>query len=181
MSTFTKEQLMNMEEVNLHALAQALEIPNYSEKDREELVYDILDQQDILSASEIENKPKRGRKKKEVEKTTEDGTVTVTEVKVAVTTETVDKVIENTEAGATVILPLTEVAEEGQAVTEAEVAVEALEKIVEAEAALTVEFEGVKVTFESETIKAISLFVLFFLIPDDCFSRYCFFGCCCLY
>lgn len=83
-------------------------------------------------------------------------TVTVAEVKVAVTTETVDKVIENTEAGATVILPLTEVAEEGQAVTEAEVAVEALEKIVEAESALTVEFEGVKVSFDAETVKAIA-------------------------
>ena len=93
---------------------------------------------------------------KEVEKTTETGTVTVTEVKVAVTTETVDKVIENTEEGATVILPLTEAAEEGQAVTEAEVAVEALEKVVEAESSLTVEFEGVKVTFEPETIKAIA-------------------------
>jgi hypothetical protein len=89
---------------------------------------------------------------KEVEKETG----TVTEVKVAVTAETVDKVIENTEAGATVILPLTEAAEEGQAVTEAEVAVEALEKIVEAEAALTVEFEGVKVTLEADTIKAIA-------------------------
>jgi hypothetical protein len=93
---------------------------------------------------------------KEVEKETEAGTVTVTEVKVAVTTETIDKVIENTEAGATVILPLTEAAEEGQAVTEAEVAVEALKKIVEAEAALTVEFEGVKVTLEADTIKAIA-------------------------
>lgn len=93
---------------------------------------------------------------KEVEKQTETGTVTVAEVKVAVTTETVDKVIENTEAGATVILPLTEVAGEGQAVTEAEVAVEALEKIVEAESALTVEFEGVKVSFDAETVKAIA-------------------------
>ena len=72
MSTFTKEQLMNMEEVNLHALAQALEISNYSAKDRDELVYDILDQQAIITASEMSNKPKRGRKKKEVEKTTDD-------------------------------------------------------------------------------------------------------------
>lgn len=72
MSTFTKEQLMNMEEVNLHALAQALEISNYSTKDRDELVYDILDQQAIITASEMSNKPKRGRKKKEVEKTTDD-------------------------------------------------------------------------------------------------------------
>lgn len=72
MSTFTKEQLMNMEEVNLHALAQALEISNYSAKDRDELVYDILDQQAIITASEMSNKPKRGRKKKEVEKSTDD-------------------------------------------------------------------------------------------------------------
>ena len=72
MFTFTKEQLMNMEEVNLHALAQALEISNYSAKDRDELVYDILDQQAIITASEMSNKPKRGRKKKEVEKTTDD-------------------------------------------------------------------------------------------------------------
>lgn len=83
-------------------------------------------------------------------------TVTVTEEKATVTTETIEKVIEKTEAGATVILPLTEAAEEGQAVKEAEVPVEALEKIVEEEAALTVEFEGVKVTFEAETIKAIA-------------------------
>ena len=72
MSTFTKEQLMNMEEVNLHALAQALEISNYSAKDRDELVYDILDQQAIITASEMINKPKRGRKKKEVEKSTDE-------------------------------------------------------------------------------------------------------------
>lgn len=72
MSTFTKEQLMNMEEVNLHALAQALEISNYSTKERDELVYDILDQQAIITASEMSNKPKRGRKKKEVEKSTDD-------------------------------------------------------------------------------------------------------------
>ncbi len=89
MSTFTKEQLMNMEEVNLHALAQALEIPNYSEKDREELVYDILDQQAILSASEIENKPKRGRKKKEVEKPTTEATTETTPVVEETTTQEV--------------------------------------------------------------------------------------------
>jgi transcription termination factor Rho len=69
MSIFTKDQLMNMEEVNLHALAQALEISNYSNKEKDELVYDILDQQAIISASEISEKPKatRGRKKKVVE------------------------------------------------------------------------------------------------------------------
>ena len=78
-------------------------------------------------------------------------TVTVAEVK-----EVEKQLNENTETGATVILPLTEAAEEGQAVTEAEVAVEALEKVVEAESSLTVEFEGVKVTFEPETIKAIA-------------------------
>ena len=82
MSTFTKEQLMNMEEVNLHALAQALEISNYSAKDRDELVYDILDQQAIITASEMSNKPKRGRKKKEVEKTT-DNTETNTPAEIA--------------------------------------------------------------------------------------------------
>lgn len=68
MSIFTKDQLMSMEEVNLHALAQALEIADYAQKKREDLVYDILDQQAIVSASQM-NKPKtstRSRKKKTV-------------------------------------------------------------------------------------------------------------------
>jgi len=68
MSIFTKDQLMSMEEVNLHALAQALEIADYAQKKREDLVYDILDQQAIVSASQM-NKPKtstRSKKKKTV-------------------------------------------------------------------------------------------------------------------
>lgn len=68
MSIFTKDQLMSMEEVNLHALAQALEIADYAQKKREDLVYDILDQQAIVSASQM-NKPKtstRSKRKKTV-------------------------------------------------------------------------------------------------------------------
>ena len=83
-------------------------------------------------------------------------TVTVTDEKAAVTEETVNAIIEKTEDGKAVILPLAEVAEEDQSVKEADIPVSAIEAIVEAESALTVEFEGVKVTFESETIKAIA-------------------------
>ena len=82
-------------------------------------------------------------------------TVTVTEEKATVTKDTVEKVMENTEKGATVILPLTEAAD-GQAVKAAEVPVESIEKIAAADSALTVEFEGAKVTFEPETLKAIA-------------------------
>lgn len=83
-------------------------------------------------------------------------TVTVTEEKAVVTTETVDKVIENTEAGATVILPLAEAAGEGKTVKEAEVPVESLEKVAEAEASLKVQFEDVEVIFDKETLHAIT-------------------------
>ena len=83
-------------------------------------------------------------------------TVTVTEEKATVTTETMDKVIENTAKGETVILPLTEAAGEDQKVNEAEVPVKALEKVAEAESAMTIEFEGLKVTFEPQAITAIT-------------------------
>ena len=83
-------------------------------------------------------------------------TVVVIEEKAKVTTETVEKVLENTEEGATVILPLKEAAKEGQAVKEAEIPVKALEKIAETESRFTMEFEGLKVTFEPEAITAIT-------------------------
>lgn len=80
--------------------------------------------------------------------------VAVEEGKATVNAETVEKVLEATEEGAAVILPLTK-AKDGQDVTTAEIPVEAIEKIEEGGAALTIEFADAKVILYPETLKAL--------------------------
>jgi len=81
--------------------------------------------------------------------------VKVEESTATVTAEVIDKIMESNDEGSSVILPLNETVAE-ETVKTAAVPVESLEKIAEKEVSLTVEFSDTKVTFDTETLKAIA-------------------------
>ena len=82
--------------------------------------------------------------------------VEVVEGKATVSTETINKIIEVTETGSTVILPLKEAARDDQEVNEVIVPAAAITKMIERDASVTMEFEKAKVFLSIESLKAIA-------------------------
>ena len=61
MPLFTKEQLLNKDEVELREIAESMNTPNKSSSDKNDLVYDILDAQAVMSAEQQSTQPTKKR------------------------------------------------------------------------------------------------------------------------
>ena len=123
--------------------------PVTSEKnDSEELTIPTEDMSvDSAIVEETANEAIVGIVKQEVE---------VVEGKATVSTETINKIIEVTETGSTVILPLKEAARDDQEVNEVIVPAAAITKMIERDASVTMEFEKAKVFLSIESLKVIA-------------------------
>lgn len=80
MTNYTKEQLVEKEDAELRALANGLNLANADGKERNELIYDILDAQAMLMAASAQTTPSRKRtrvSKKEEVKSQPDVTETI--------------------------------------------------------------------------------------------------------
>ncbi len=70
MALFTKDQLLEKDEAELQSIAESMDTPHKNSQIKEELVYDILDAQAVLSAEQHSSAPKPRRTriiKKEVD------------------------------------------------------------------------------------------------------------------
>ena len=61
MPLFTKEQLLNKDEVELRSIAESMDTPHKSSSDKNDLIYDILDAQAEMSAEQQTSQPTKKR------------------------------------------------------------------------------------------------------------------------
>ena len=61
MPLFTKEQLLNKDEVELRSIAESMDTPHKSSPDKNDLIYDILDAQAEMSAEQQSSQPTKKR------------------------------------------------------------------------------------------------------------------------
>ena len=61
MPLFTKEQLLNKDEVELRSIAESMDTPHKSSSEKNDLIYDILDAQAELSAEQQASQPAKKR------------------------------------------------------------------------------------------------------------------------